>query len=96
MSVYNDVESSASGTGRSESFGSAVMDTFADFYRTFRENRAARKTERALSDLSDHVLKDIGISRSGISYIARQSAVEKKSDFMIFDKDEGWVSAPYS
>jgi len=96
MSVYNDVESSASGTGRSTSFGSTVMDTVADFMRKFRENRAARKTERALSELSDHVLKDIGVSRSGISYIARQSATEKTSEFMIFDKDEGWVSAPYT
>jgi uncharacterized protein YjiS (DUF1127 family) len=96
MSVYNDVESSASGSVRSNSFGSTVLYTFADIIKTFREQRAARKTERALSELSDHVLRDIGISRSGIPYIARQSATQETRQFLIFDNEEGRVSAPFS
>jgi uncharacterized protein YjiS (DUF1127 family) len=38
-------------------------------YRTFQVNRARRIAGRALSAMEDHMLKDIGISRSEIPMV---------------------------
>ena len=45
-----------------------MMDILGQISRRMR----ARKTERQLHALPDRMLKDIGLSRSEISYVARE------------------------
>jgi len=41
-----------------------------DFVRTVSRSLRTRRTNRELSGLPDHILKDIGVSRSEIPHIA--------------------------
>lgn len=45
---------------------SALTGKILAAYRAFQANRARRIASRALSAMDDHMLKDIGISRSEI------------------------------
>ncbi len=78
-------------TGASTGFGRDVAETqtnrravtapFRRFIEAVRRVRRERETYHALSRLSDHMLKDIGISRSEIGSIAQSlAAVSKQRD----------------
>ncbi len=71
-------------TGASTGFGRDVAETqtnrravtapFRGFIEAVRRVRRERETYHALSRLSDHLLKDVGISRSEIGSIAQSTA----------------------
>ena len=75
-------------TGASTGFGRDVAETqtnrravtaaFRGFIEAVRRFRRERETYHALSRLSDHMLKDIGISRSEIGSIAQSIAAVSK------------------
>ncbi len=75
-------------TGASTGFGRDVAETqtnrravtaaFRGFIEAVRRFRRERETYHALSRLSDHMLKDIGISRSMIDSIAQSTAAASK------------------
>ncbi len=75
-------------TGASTGFGRDVAETqtilravtapFRRFIEAVRRVRRERETYHALSRLSDHMLKDIGISRSEIGSIAQSLAAASK------------------
>ncbi len=75
-------------TGASTGFGRDVAETqtnrravtapFRGFIEAVRRVRRERETYHALSRLSDHMLKDIGISRSEIGSIAQSLAAASK------------------
>ncbi len=75
-------------TGASTGFGRDVAETqtnrravtapFRGFIEAVRRVRRERETYHALSRLSDHLLKDAGISRSEIGSIAQSTAAASK------------------
>ena len=75
-------------TGASTGFGRDVAETqtnwravtaaFRGFIEAVRRFRRERETYQALRRLSDHMLKDIGISRSEIGSIAQSIAAASK------------------
>jgi uncharacterized protein YjiS (DUF1127 family) len=48
---------------------STLTDKIRAAYRAFQANRARRLASHALSAMEDHMLKDIGISRSEIPMV---------------------------
>jgi uncharacterized protein YjiS (DUF1127 family) len=50
----------------SPSFVDATVDFFAAKYENFMRNRAFHKSVRILSELDDHILRDIGVDRGAI------------------------------
>ena len=67
--------------------GDAIFEAFAGAYHfaaraaeTVAEKSREVKTARALSELSDHTLRDIGVHRSEIRYVAQQVAKDPNFD----------------
>ncbi len=56
----------------------AVTAPFRGFIEAVRRVHRERETYHALSHLSDHLLKDVGISRSEIGSIAQSTAAASK------------------
>lgn len=58
------------------SFGRIIMDTIADFKASRARRTAYNATFRALSEMTDKNLADIGVSRLSIHDIAQKAAVD--------------------
>lgn len=70
-----------------------AMEGFVDLIKSLNEkriqNKAIRETEKALSNLSNKELNDIGISRGDIYYIARKA---ESIEIVKANKNlQGWV-----
>ena len=48
-----------------------ISSFFEKYWRAIRERRGRQKLRAALDDLSDSELRDIGITRGEIDYVAR-------------------------
>lgn len=58
--------------------GRTLTASLVAAYRAFRSYRMRRRTVLSLSKLSDHDLKDIGVTRSEISSIAYGLQAERR------------------
>lgn len=66
-----------------------IIETLKSVYNNRIERKAIRETEKALSNLSDYDLADIGISRGEIYEIARyKSSIELVK---VNQNLQGWV-----
>ena len=70
-----------------------AMEGFVDLIKSLNkkriQNKAIRETEKALSNLSNAELNDIGISRGDIYYIARKA---ESIEIVKANKNlQGWV-----
>ncbi len=61
--------------GLSASIFSRISEFFGNLAKSFAEARAISRTYDELNSLSQHELDDLGISRSDIARIARESVV---------------------
>ncbi len=76
MAYYKAHEATASGVatatgGAADTFG--IFSAVRKLMRAFFTWRAYSGTVRSLSDLSDDTLKDIGVERSNIPWVAKNS-----------------------
>jgi len=74
----------------------AAVIGFADLIKTWKQNRArraeARNTREKLRSMTNHELRDIGISRSDIESIARGTFHDTKRMKAPTNKNlKGWV-----
>ncbi|MBT4019840.1 MAG: DUF1127 domain-containing protein [Alphaproteobacteria bacterium] len=58
----------------STSIVDAAVDFFAEKYDSFMRNRAYRNSVKVLSELDDHILRDIGVDRGAIMAAAWQTS----------------------
>ena len=73
-----------------------AIEGLVDLVKSWRRARVrkamARKTYRALNELSDHELKDLGIGRSDIPSIAIGTFDDKRMSKVTTNKNlKGWV-----
>ena len=68
---------------------------FADLMKTWKSNRARKamiaRTHRELSQLTNHELKDLGISRSDITSIANGTFHDRRMKARTNANLKGWV-----
>lgn len=65
----------------SSGFGKILTASMVAIWRAVRSSRARRLTVLKLSELNEHELKDIGISRSEIVSIAYGSPGERRRSY---------------
>ncbi|WP_172294723.1 DUF1127 domain-containing protein [Pseudoruegeria sp. HB172150] len=58
----------------SKTAGFSMANPMMSLAERFRQRRMERQTRAALNKLPDDILKDIGLSRSDISRVARQTS----------------------
>jgi len=68
---------------------------FADLIKTWKQNRARKamiaRTYKELSQLTNHELRDLGISRSDIRSIANGTFQDNRMKAKTNDNLKGWV-----
>jgi len=72
-----------------------AMIGFADLIKTWKQNRARKamiaRTYKELSQLTNHELRDLGISRSDIRSIANGTFQDNRMKAKTNDNLKGWV-----
>jgi uncharacterized protein YjiS (DUF1127 family) len=58
----------------------SVLSVLKGYWRAFQKRRQRRRLRVGLHDLSDRELKDIGVTRAEIDYIAAHRAIDRLRD----------------
>ena len=67
-----------------------AIDTLLSLHRAFNKWRNRRRTLRALADLDERQLRDIGLAREGLGYHSKYRALAELDDTSTLDlKDRG-------
>jgi uncharacterized protein YjiS (DUF1127 family) len=78
----------ASALLRDDHIALLVMDAVLAFHASFKKWRSRRRTLRALADLDERQLRDIGLTRDHTAFEVSPRLLGTRSDYRVLDKQD--------